>query len=186
MRLNELTGYRKHPFYELIKNSTSVYEFFENLKREGYREYIAGEGLYAGVLHRPQDDYVIKIFDSIDSGYETYLKFMIMFQKNPHVPKLRGKPIGFLNRYRIVRMEKLEPYDSDLDQEKFVNLIHFINSKNSNAPLSKQLKSYVKQYPDLVQMVDFLHSHRHKLDLHPGNVMYRLPSRTLVITDPLS
>ena len=187
MKICELTGYKKHPFFELIKNSSTVYEFIENLKREGYRKYIAGEGFYAGVFANPDDPQVTKIFEKSDTGYEKYLDYMMKNQNNPHVPKIAGKPFTYLKKYRVVRMEKLRPYDknSESDQKTYSALMSYISfTKQKVDYIPSNIKWLEKKYPQLDNLIDLLVENYANLDLHSKNIMFR--GDVPVITDPFS
>lgn len=181
MKINELTGYRKHPLYNILINSTSIVEFVENLRREGYRKYLIGEGLYSGVFARPEDNYVIKIFQE-DPGYEKYLTYMSNNQTNPHVPKIKGKPVKFLKYYKIVRLEKL-----DAAERGHKDLIHriqdYVLDHNNTASYAYLNREWISNnYPQLPEILDSIVQNKHMLDLHTGNIMFR--GNVPVITDP--
>ena len=187
MRIYELTGYKKHPLYDLLKYSTSIMEFIENLKREGYREYLAGEGLFAGVFSKPDDNWVVKLYYADDSGYETYLKYVLQNQNNVHVPKIIGKPVTFLKKYRILRMEKLRKYDinNEDDQKIYSALINYIDFKKIYPEhIPSNVQWLTDEYPQLSDLIDLMVKNHSSLDLHPGNIMFR--GNVPVITDPFT
>lgn len=181
MKIAELTGYRKHPLYNILSNSTSMAEFVENLKANGYRKYLIGEGWYSGVFASPEDRYVIKIFQE-DPGYEHFLTYMKSNQHNPHVPKIKGKPVKFLKKYTIVRLEKLRSIDSNQkDEDVYERIYNYVfDQSSSKALLNRQWIE--KNYPQLPEILDSLAQNRHALDLHRGNIMFR--GDVPVITDP--
>jgi hypothetical protein len=183
MKIDELTGYRKHPLYDILSNSTSMAEFVENLKANGYQKYLIGEGWYSGVFARPEDRYVIKIFQK-DPGYEYFLTYMKSNQHNPHVPKIKGKPVRFLKKYTIVRLEKLRAVGAhQKDYDVFQRIRDYVYDHSSTkAPALLNQQWIEKTYPQLPEILDSLAQNRHSLDLHQGNVMFR--GDVPVITDP--
>ena len=187
MRIYELTGYKKHPLYDLLKYSASLVEFIENLRREGYEKYLAGEGMYAGVFANPDDDWVVKLYYADDRGYEIYLRYIMQNQNNVHVPKITGKPVTFLKKYRIVRMEKLRKYEMNNknDQEVYHALISYINFKKTYPEyIPSNVQWLTKKYPQLSDLIDLMVKNHDRLDLHSGNIMFR--DDVPVITDPFS
>ena len=178
MRITELTGYKNDPLYNIIQNSASAGDLDENLEANGFKKYVVGTGLYSSVLSRPDLNYVVKIFDR-DPGYEKYLNYVVKYQKNPHVPKMRGKVISLGPRFKVVRLEKLEPYDYSNVQQRndFDAIDEYVYGAKTN-------REYLKgELPEILPVLDEIMSHS-GLDLHSGNLMFR--GSVPVITDPLS
>ena len=193
MKINEITGYRSHPVYQIAKHSTSIGDFMQAMRREGYKKYIIGDGLYAGVFMRsPEDNQVIKIFDTTDTGYKRYLDFVLKNKTNIHVPVIKGYPVPFLKKYTIVRMEKLRPYSnsSEYDQNIFtiiISLVRDIHSGKTNpkpSDLKKSIKEFKKSFPTIMPVLELLAKNYDSLDLHSKNIMFR--GKIPVITDPFS
>lgn len=178
MRLSELTGYKSDPIYNILQNSTNAEELEDKLESNGFNKYVVGTGLYSSVLSRPDLNYVVKIFDR-DPGYETYLKYIIKYQDNPHVPKLRGKVISVGPRFKVVRLEKLQPMDvNNLYHSKFDNdLWNYVYGDQSSKD------ELTKQFPQIIPLLTDIMKHK-AVDLHDQNFMFR--GSVPVITDPLS
>jgi hypothetical protein len=184
MKITELKGYRSEPLYDILTNSLDIIEFIENLKQSGYRKYLIGEGFYAGVFARPSDNYVIKIFEN-DPGYEKFLKYILQNRSNPHVPKIKSKPITFLKKYKIVRIERLTPLDKNNQEhiELYKSIINYISDYGKDYTYAEiNRKQLTKQYPQLVDLLQELHKNKYMLDLNVNNFMLR--NTTPVITDP--
>jgi hypothetical protein len=178
MRLRELTGYKKDPIYNILQNSTSAEELQDNLEANGFKEYVVGIGLYSSVLSRPDLSYVVKIFTN-DTGYEKYLSYIIKYQNNPHVPKIRGKVLKVGSRFKVVRLEKLRPYIMGItkDDRYYDAIRKYIYTNKSNLDvIKKNIPLIVPLLNDIIQYSGY--------DLHDGNIMFR--GDVPVITDPLS
>ena len=65
-------------------------------------------GSRGSILKRKGDSFVVKIFQR-DPYYMKYLLYAIDHQNNPHVPKIKGKPIKiakksvWTNSYKITK-----------------------------------------------------------------------------------
>lgn len=179
MRLHELTGYKQDPLYNILQNSTESWELEDNLEAGGFKKYVIGTGLYSSVLSRPDLNYVVKIFYK-DPGYETYLKYMTKYQNNPHVPKIRGKVMTVGRGFKVVRLERLEPYNYKPEQQRSLEVIddYISMSKNRRQQAAKDFP-----YQQMIPVLDDILQHT-GLDMHSGNVMFR--RSVPVITDPLS
>lgn len=192
MKINEITGYKSHPANEIAKHSTSIGDFMAAMRREGFKKYIVGDGLYAGVFMRsPEDNQVIKIFDINDTGYRRYLDYVLENKSNPHVPKIIGNPVKFLKRYYIVRMEKLRPYDhSKEDQDIYTAILlqirdlFYQESKPKPKDMEIMIKKMNAKYPNLKPVLEMIAKNYDSLDMHPQNIMFR--GKIPVITDPFS
>jgi hypothetical protein len=181
MRLRELTGYKQDPLYQLLKHSFSIVEFIENLRREGYKKYLIGEGLYAGVFARPGDSYVIKLFQQ-DPGYEKFLKYILVNQQNPHVPQIKGKPVTIQKYYKIVRLEKLAKMSSDHHMDTYNRIISYVSDYGKSYANTLNLYQLETQYPQLIPLLQELSKNKYLLDLSKNNILFR--GDVPVITDP--
>ena len=179
MRLKELTGYKQDPLYNILQNSTESWELEDNLEAGGFKKYVIGTGLYSSVLSRPDLNYVVKIFYN-DPGYETYLTYMAKYKNNPHVPKIRGKVLSVGRGFKVVRLERLEPYSYKPEQKSSLEAIDDYVSMNTN-----QRNRFKKDFPyqEMLPVLDDILQHT-GLDMHNGNIMFR--GSVPVITDPLS
>lgn len=179
MKITELTGYKKLPLYQILQNSNNLNEFLANLKNSEYQEYLVGSGFYSGVFARPEDNYVIKIFKK-DVGYQKYIEYMTKNKHNPHVPKLRGKPVKIFNKYTLIRIEKLSPISTPDQQEIF----ELIKKYMYGVDVIESKKILQQKFPKLIRILfelkQFGPTH---LDIHSGNIMFR--DTIPVITDPL-
>lgn len=179
MRLHELTGYKQDPLYNILQNSTEAYELEDNLEAGGFKKYVVGTGLYSSVLSRPDLNYVVKIFHN-DPGYETYVKYIMKYQNNPHVPKMRGKVLSVGAGFKVVRLERLEPYTYTPDQQKSLEIIDDYVSKDK---FYRERDKKDFPYQQMIPVLDDILKHT-GLDMHSGNIMFR--GSVPVITDPLS
>lgn len=183
MRLRELTGYKKDPLYNILQNTTDASELEDNLEAGGFKKYVVGTGLYSSVLSRPDLNYVVKIFE-YDRGYITYLKYMEKYKDNPHVPKMRGKLINIGKNFKVVRLEKLEPYRNTPEHRKIIEAIDdYINAYMIHGNKAIRYTATKFPYPEMVPLLNDILQHT-GLDMHDGNIMFRGP--VPVITDPLS
>ena len=181
MRLRELTGYKKDPLYNILQNTSDASELEDNLEAGGFKKYVIGTGLYSSVLSRPDLNYVVKIFE-YDKGYITYLSYIEKYKNNPHVPKLRGKLINVGKNFKVVRLEKLEPFRKTPEQRKIINFIDDYVFKHKI--YGDAASNYVSfPYPDMIPLLNDILQHT-GIDLHDGNIMFR--GSVPVITDPLS
>lgn len=196
LRLDELTGYRENPVYQIFQNSHSVANFVYNLQKNSYDVTVMGEGFFAIVFERPGGRDVYKLFTAKDHGYLKYLQYVKANQHNPHVPKIYGglmklnmpmNSSSFQGReWYIVRMEKLKNYAG---QHPSLNLMkRYIDDYPPDFNSDQELIEFRDEYPELTEVLDWIARNRHKdgvnLDLHGQNVMMR--GRDVVITDPFS
>jgi len=188
MRLRELIGYKNDPVYLALQGTHGLPDFLLKIREMGYsrsiglKHKLVGHGYYAGVFAKPDDPYVIKIYDN-DPGYERYLKYIIANQTNPHVPKLRGRPVRLGNSIRIVRMEKLIPNTTTEQEEIYKSIINYIadHGKHYQYALINQ-KNIENKFPKLLPLLDELAENKEILDLGKQNIMFR--GNIPVITDP--
>jgi hypothetical protein len=184
MKIDELVGYKNKPEYQAVKDSDFITALMKKLNNLGYQKYYLGSGIFGSVYARPEDDFVVKVFQP-DRGYSKYLNYMQTNKMNPYVPKLRGKPIKLPNNFTLVRLEKLTPISSDL----FAELGYISGTLDStSAPVVRHRKEFEEKYPQFLNFVEELKAMARRagvgLDLHSGNVMMR--NNLPVITDPFS
>lgn len=181
MRLQEITGYKQTDVYQLFLKSPNVSSFTRKMNDAGYEKYLVGKGYYAGVFHRPEDPFVIKFYKN-DPQYDKYLKFVIDHQDNPHVPKVYGRPVTLkhprdeFSKYRIVRLEKLDPVGSNPDHREIAKYF-FAVEKNK-----EYYEKLVERYPNIKPVLNFLLRKKDYMDINSDNFMFR--GDTPVITDP--
>lgn len=187
MRLRELTGYRNNPAYTVAQEGGDAEYYVRALRDQGFEFESLGSGLYAHVLAHPRADYVVKIFKN-DAGYDQYLQYIMQLRGNPHVPKLRGKVIKLPENFRVVRMERLDGFDTKNPQQRHVfNMIDYIISNDGRD--RQQYQSVVaeisEKYPQIMAVLEKLKQHgAYELDFGISNLMFR--NGVPVITDPLA
>lgn len=114
MKLFELTGIHHQREKDMI-------QLLKDIKGEGSKFKIAGEGVFAQVLSH--EDGTIYKFWAKDSAYEKFIEFVQKNQDNKHLPKLKSKikelssffkkPEDFPDKVKYIKMEKLEPITDD-------------------------------------------------------------------------
>ena len=196
MRIQELTGYRKNPAYQaaqqLSRDASSVeYEsalekFTQRITELGYQLEHIGSGLFANVFVRPNDPYVIKIFVK-DPGYLKYVQYCLKHQDNPHVPRFRGGLISLDNNSYAVRIERLESFQGNKDQDlaRIGNEITKGYQVFSQLVSNATIQEYSPQLHQLFRDLASLFGGSRYTDLTANNIMVR-GGKTLVITDPVS
>ncbi len=81
-----------------------------NLKKLGKK---LGGGAYGDVYINPDDpNQVLKVFINKDQAYNRYLNMIAAKTNNPHFPKIEGAPMPFDKDQSIIKMERLQPFDS--------------------------------------------------------------------------
>lgn len=97
MRLRELLTELNRP--------SNIHDAESILRDAGYRRY-GNDSAFGRVFGRPDDDYVVKIFEDT-----SYLRFLDLVLKRPnrHFPIVKGKPTKISGPLWAVRLEKLEP-----------------------------------------------------------------------------
>ncbi len=84
------------------------------LIRHGYVQ-LGSTGAFGRVFAKPDEPYVLKLFNAQDSSYLQYLKLITTVQ-NPHFPIVKGKPMKITDKYWGVRLERLEPITGNNNQ----------------------------------------------------------------------
>ena len=181
----------------------------DELRKQGIKSI--GMGRYGEVFHKPDWNYVIKVFES-DDAYLDYVNFCIT-NNNPHFPKFIKKPKSFHQFHKrlhhsskmlqIVKMELLAPlkdhwYSDNL--ENICNLIFRENIKNvviydddiTKPKMYDNIEDIINDNnnkPQLRELISALVQIKNKfnsyiLDIHSENLMQRKDG-TIVITDPI-
>ena len=193
MRIRELTGYKSNPIYSLIKDLDSAEDIYNALKNNGYKKEVLGFGTYGVVFTHPKDPKtVIKLFSSKDTGYKRYLDFALSNQDNPHVPKVKGRPVSLMQGHmQIIRLEKLREYNegNSSDDEFFSYMFDFLkyvrdHEENKDTPMPDSLGDLFMQYPKIYPVVMLLAENINSDDFHEYNFMFR--GSVPVITDPFN
>lgn len=195
-KLNELKGYRQVPVYKIMAQCANVPEIVNKMAEMGYDKDIIGTGYFAMAWSRPQDRFVYKLWDSNDFGYNSYLQYVLSHQDNPHVPKIYGRPMRLLNRFYVVKMEKLVRHSAgftgrikDVSEiiSRYVNIGDVTATSHDLDGIYTKLDELFTQYPRLQEVLDFIASNR-EMDIDLGqfgarrNILWR--NETPVITDP--
>ena len=189
--INELVGYKNNPAHKAAVSRFSnddtspydkVHKFTNDIKELGYSLDHKGAGGQGTVFKRYGDPYVIKVFYR-DSNYLKYLKYVLAHQDNPHVPKVRGKPMKITPEAYAVRLEELQPVAPRDENEKqlvdsIINTLTWGRFKQN---------SYIRlEEPELYKMLLDLakiYGDHNETDLIQANIMQRKDG-TIVITDP--
>lgn len=213
MRLNELTGIKTA--LTKAQNRMGPLRHLKLIDRvlEPYGFSSLGEGAFAHVYYHPNLDYVLKVFNRLDYGYLTFLRYAMANQGNPALPKIIGQPkklstdkksdpeLRALADWYFVRMERLEPLDISPASEFFGGMIQFVNKvvlrrTTSDDPklmvtaeTLKRIQTWEAGFPELAQVMRDLEELTERggefgFDLHEGNLMKR--GNQIVVTDPLS
>lgn len=196
--LNELVPFKSNPAFKAVQdlengeedegntayNPEKMETVTQQLGKLGWKPI--GSGYWAKVFTHPSKPYVLKIFMD-DPYYLTYLKIMQANQKNPHVPKIIGRPVKITPTVNAVRLEKLTPLTSDSDPifKKYVdprlpaNLWNAVDIYDSNKEFAEKNQP---QWVQLLKAIDPVIGKRGDIDLNVENVMKR--GETLVLLDP--
>ena len=153
------------------------------------------KGAYGGfstILVHPRLDYILKLFDSNDSGYLSFLKTVVTNPQNPHFPRLRGRPVQLGGNWMAVRMERLMPYpQSRFDDIEFLldKAVLYPNWQSTIAQDSVH-GEFLEKWPSFAEALDLLRDQLKSTkgitsDWHQGNIMQRADG-TPVIIDPFS
>lgn len=136
------------------------YEVESRLSDAGYTHI--GSGASANVYTKPDIDYVIKIFDSKDTGY---LRFLDLIQKveNVHFPVIRGKPMLINSNTYGVKLEKLTPFVYEGYYRSLLTYInYFVNEivydyKSTNANYLYSKENTLRLTPEKINHMNILY-----------------------------
>jgi len=167
---------------------------FKKLAKLGWT--FLDKGAYSSVYTNPKKNFVLKINDWVDGGYEHYVE-VIKNHPNIHFPNIgdmKIMKIGTLNYY-VYLIEKLQTVESvkarnlavaldrimdcwgESNRETFETLFYF-NCLYSTI-------NYLKKNLSLIEATKIVGQYKGNryLDMHGGNIMQR-QNGTIVITDP--
>lgn len=186
-QLNELTGYKNDPYYQKAVEIFDDYKITVNEKLKQFSNYMQsngfemlGTGISGMAFEKPNYPWIFKIFTD-DNGYLFYFNYSRTNQNNPHVPKVKGRPIKITPNTFLVRVEKLKELSPAMHRSELIDLITSIEWPDDYTPELRNI--FVKKYPHIVPVLDTIIHSGYSLDLHTGNLMAR--GNTIVITDPL-
>ena len=129
-----------------------------------------GSGKYASVFINPKYKYAVKVFMK-DAAYLRWIDFAIKNQKNPYVPKIRGKVVKITPLVYAIRLEKLTSY-SYAGGGDFMKAY----SKWKNDP------SYKSGDSNIDDVLAHFEKNKRLLDIHGENLMMR--GKQVVVIDP--
>jgi hypothetical protein len=192
MKINELIGFKKDTAYQAAVDmdsdpdegytaysKNSVDPIVSRLESLGWN--LIGKGYEALVFANTNKSYVIKLFIPWGNSVD-FLKFIINNQSNPHVPKLRGKPVKIKpgSSVYIARMERLAPISSETDP---IFSQYLPSDQNSVWDLFEpnNAKWIQENNPELYTLIKFINNSKNEPDLHLENIMKR--RNTLVFID---
>lgn len=199
IQLNELKYSSK---IKQISDEEKVENF---LKGHGFLK-ISGHSSYGTVWSHPSLDYVLKVFNSRDYCYKSFID-LVSKNPNEHFPRFKGKMMKLNDDYYAIRMEKL----TDKSQNDVFMPIRSILYRKRDGDLSKDqcnigdvklaleiyldaeeldnrrklvLEQLFSIYPELKDACDLCISSKGncRTDLHCDNVMFR--GSTPIIIDP--
>lgn len=189
MNIFELQGYKSQTSGHTLQ--TYLEYLIDNHKVKLYN------GQFALVIDSPTTDYVYKLWTK-DDAFEHWMN-VCKSHDNPNLPKFIGRvktlPNFFIRRegfnspIKIVKMEKLKPFDMKYKTlgERLYQLyangtsLETIIRIFSNKETPKEFTTFVKNIMPIIEHEKPVHF---TFDLHPGNIMMR--GSTLVLTDALA
>ena len=190
MRIDELlSGQHRRQAIGQMHRMGAVYDITNLEHGLGFKPL--DNGSYATVLAHPNLNYVIKLFDAEDKGYQVFLKAVNQNRTNPHFPVLRGQPMNF-GKWIGVRMEKLLPYSLS----KFEEIEYMLDTACLYDTWRKFIRAdsihgeFLSQWPEFASALDALRqglkaNSSIRVDWHQGNIMQRSDG-TPVIIDPFA
>lgn len=126
-----------------------------------------GRGFHAHVYDHHNKNYVIKVFAN-DPLTKRWLKFVAANQKNPYLPKLRGRPVKVGDKINAVRMERLKPLTLTQWHEFYDMMFEDDEIDDHLRRIMVELMAYGEP------------------DIHEENCMLRLSTKDFVIVDPVA
>ena len=187
--------------YELKKpkDIDKFRKFYQKLDREGttvsdWRDYITkvlgeygfekiGEGSYANVYSNPKYPYVLKVFRK-DDGYIEWFNFCKKNQGNPLIPIIKGGLVKITEMFFVVRLEKLEPFNSYNNSTKLNKMfIDKLFNRNSTNPIEITGNKHFDAVAEAIRKYETSDKFPRFTDLHSENVMERKNGQ-FVIIDP--
>jgi hypothetical protein len=191
----------------LTESDISFQDADEKLANAGYQRIGGGKAGGKGhsiVYHKPNDQFVLKLFNINDSAYLEFLNFCKQNPGNENLPVFKGKIVKINSDFLAIRMEKLEEITNDDDEVYIINNLfsilvaieeyklepmeeNHLAEKYRRKLLLQELEKYKSRVPDslastLEKMAIFMINNDLKDDLAPSNIMKR--GNTYVFTDP--
>ena len=196
MKINELTGYKSNDLYNKAKEVfgsdirdkplyLSLDEWEDIMKQYGFKHL--GTGNYGSVYERSGYPWVFKIF-TYDKAYFDFLNYARRNQRNPHIPKIKGRYIRINKNTYAVRLEKLRPI-SDTEFKKISEVLNKIDMilNNSDSDPTPDEVQFIKNNMNLYELMMTLTKTDtfmdYGVDLHQSNIMMR--GNTPVLADPV-
>lgn len=153
----------------------------------GYRHI--NRGANGAVYQKPGTSYVLKLFDSRDQAYLSFVE-LAMANPNPHFPRFFGKLVPVTEDYSAVRIEFLEPCTRHAE----VHMIdqYIIKQRDRltgmNGSFGDGIWEFMEANPDLKQACDLIvgllvKNKKFFCDVYLANVMMR--GSTIVLSDPI-
>lgn len=174
----DLRGYLPQLTTRGISDELSTHHEFEPI----------GSGVYGTALGHPRLPYVVKVFKSMDTGYQTFVHLAMAHQSNPHFPRFRGRLVKIGNFSMGIRMERLLPMAMSRFEEIEMLFNQLAANREPDRAPGSLADEVLTKWPKLEEAFKLLRMARPagvKFDLHSGNVMERSDG-TPVITDPFS
>ncbi|RYD61313.1 MAG: hypothetical protein EOP83_17335 [Verrucomicrobiaceae bacterium] len=146
---------------------------------------VLGQGQWGAVFDHPdfKRRYVLKLFS--DRYYEAFVNACIVHPGNPHLPRFFGKVMKVTDTARMVRIEKLKPFNSDQRTEEFLDDVGFEIAERGRITRMQTLAAENLGLSELLPTMLSLGENLPEgaiYDIHAENIMKR--GNTLVITDP--
>lgn len=197
MKISELKGVKQHISPDAARSDVDY-----QLRKAGFEPL--GSGASATVWHVPGKPYVLKLFDSHDTPYLSFVDLAKHSNFNPYFPMFRGSPVRITPQVHAIRMERLKPMQlnwASALQRGFRVIMEAlplgsdwqaeISSESSefSAQEKRDVRLALRKWPRLSEAADLL-SHMYSAhesahwDLHHENVMMR--GSTPVFTDPFA
>ena len=175
-----------------ISRPPSRYEAEHVLKQAGYKKL--GQGVYADVYAKPNENTVLKLFNNEDTAYQDFV-YVTISNPNPHFPKFKGKMMKVTDDYSAIRMERLTPLPDNSETAAYAKKIsHYTTIMQSKAgraarmdteEIMRDIDEIEKDQPGIKYACAII-GHNLKgeiIDIHNENIMMR--GNVLVITDPV-
>lgn len=167
----DINNWRKDP--KATKRVLSQY-----LRKYGFEEI--GAGLSARVYKHPKRG-VLKVFTN-DPRYVKWVKWGLLHQSNPYVPRFKSKLIKFQNLWAYdirsygILIEELTPLETEEDIAFYLRVKDYVRGYN-NLPHDQ-----IEQDPNLKEVLDWIKT-LNTDDLTDQNIMKR--GNQYVFTDPV-
>lgn len=198
MFIRELTGYKENPIYQKAKSifvstprkgqtrskedirDEKLSNFTKELEKFKFKHI--GSGSFGSVYSKAGYPWIFKIFNT-DPAYLYYLKWAVLHQNNPHVPKIKGKLLKINDDTYAVRIEKLK-----LFVRKNEKLAQFQQRLDKYIGTRRKLTTvdhnwFEQNFPKMIELIDAMKNSGYPFDIHMNNMMMR--GNVPVIIDPI-